>query len=188
MNDRMESDEQRAANADEVYRLAQTLVALGEAKAAVDMMRRRVSKARSALPATSVARLRLLSHYAEHSRKCGRSGGSRVHLGRGDRAGRSRAARDARRGRRFSQLRAAAVQDAQLRRCDRGLQEAVRRAEELDGITELRQQTILAQAWRSQAQAFEELGEFSKASDALDTLMNVKRHIRFIVFSPSRGQ
>jgi hypothetical protein len=68
------------------------------------------------------------------------------------------------------------------------LKEAVRRTEELEDIGTLHRQIILAQAWRSQAQAFEALGEFSEASNALDVLMNVKRHIRFIVFSPSGGR
>jgi hypothetical protein len=64
----------------------------------------------------------------------------------------------------------------------------VRRTEELDGIGELHRQIILAQAWQSQAQALEALGEFSQASNALDELMNVKRHIRLLVFSPSHGR
>ena len=67
------------------------------------------------------------------------------------------------------------------------LKEAVRRADALDGIGDLRRQIIIAQAWRGQAEAFEALGDFSDASDALDVLLNVKRHIRFLVFSPSRG-
>jgi hypothetical protein len=67
------------------------------------------------------------------------------------------------------------------------LKEAVRRAEELEGIGALHKQIILAQAWRSQAQAYEALGEFSEASNALDVLLGVKRHIRFLVFSPSLG-
>ena len=67
------------------------------------------------------------------------------------------------------------------------LKEAVRRTEELDEIGALQRQIILAQAWRSQAQAFEALGEFSQASNALDVLLNVKRLIRFIVFAPTRG-
>jgi tetratricopeptide (TPR) repeat protein len=67
------------------------------------------------------------------------------------------------------------------------LKEAVHRAEALDGLASLHRQIIIAQAWRGQAQAFEALGEFSQASNALDVLMNVKRHIRFIVFSDSDG-
>ncbi|MBV8354470.1 MAG: hypothetical protein JO101_04060 [Candidatus Eremiobacteraeota bacterium] len=67
------------------------------------------------------------------------------------------------------------------------LREAIRRAEELTAMDELSRQIVLADAWRGQSQAFEALGEFSQASNALDTLMNIKRHIRFIVFALGRS-
>lgn len=67
------------------------------------------------------------------------------------------------------------------------LREAVRLAEGLDAVDELRRQIILAQSWKSQALAFEALGEFSQASDALDALTGAKRRIRFLAFSPWRG-
>jgi len=65
------------------------------------------------------------------------------------------------------------------------LDEAIRRAEALDGIEELDRQIIIARATRGKAQALEALGEFSQASSALDALMHIKRHIRFIVFAAS---
>lgn len=160
---------------------------LGEAKAAVDMMRSEVNAARSSVPPTSVALLRLLSQYA-----------------------RVLESTDALAEAEFIRTEALdIVEAAQLTNRDAvdalleyglllckmhnydgavtRLKEAIRRAEELDGIGELRRQIIIAQAWRGQAEAFEALGDFSDASDALDVLMNVKRHIRFLVFSPSRG-
>ena len=67
------------------------------------------------------------------------------------------------------------------------LKAAVQRAEALEDVEELDRQIILARAWRGQAQALEALGEFNEASSTLDTLMNVKRQIRFIAFAPTRG-
>jgi tetratricopeptide (TPR) repeat protein len=180
-------DEQFAAPADDVYRLADSLVVLGEAKAAVDMMRREVNTARASLPPTSLALLRLLSHYARVLES-------------------AEAFAEAE----FVWTEALEIVEAaqvttreavdvfleyglllcKLHNYDGAvarLKEAIRRADELDGIGDLRRQIIIAQAWRGQAEAFEALGNFSDASDALDVLLNVKRQIRFLVFSPSRG-
>lgn len=187
MNDRVDDREDPTPADDEPFRLAQALVALGEAKAAVDSMRRRVSTARSSLPATSLRRLQLLSRYADILEST--DGLAEAEFIRAEALELVEAA----------QLTTQDAVDAflayglllcKMHNYDGAiarLKEAVRRAEELDGIGELQQQIILAKAWRSQAQAYEELGEFSQASDALDVLMNVKRKIRFIVFSPSRG-
>jgi tetratricopeptide (TPR) repeat protein len=67
------------------------------------------------------------------------------------------------------------------------LKEAIHRADALTGVEELDRQILLARAWRGRAQALEALGEFEQASNALDVLMNIKRQIRFLVFATSRG-
>ena len=187
MNERVSDREEPFASHEEDSRLADALVALGEGRAAVDLMRRKVNAARSSLPPTSLTLLRQLSEYAEVLEST-----------------------DALAEAEFIRAEALEIvvssqittQDAieaflkyglllcKMHNYDGAiaqLKEAVRRTEELDGIGSLHRQIILAQAWRSQAQAFEALGEFSEASNALDVLMNVKRHIRFLVFSPSNG-
>jgi tetratricopeptide (TPR) repeat protein len=159
------------------------LVALGEGKAAVDLLRRKVNVARSSLPGASATLLRLLSVYAGILEST-----------------------DALAEAEFIRVEAleivASAQTTTLDAIDAflkhglllskmhnydgavaKLKEAVRRTEELDSLDALHQQIILAQAWRGQAQALEALGEFTQASDALDALLNVKRKIRFIVFS-----
>jgi tetratricopeptide (TPR) repeat protein len=171
---------------EELFRLAEALVALGEGKAAADLIRREVYAARSALPPDSIPLLRLLSLYAGVLETT-----------------------DAFAEADFIRSEALAIVDAtQLRTLDAVdafltygqllckmknyvpaiacLKEAAARVEALDGIDELRRQIVLAQAWRSLSEAFEALGEFSQASDALDVLTNVKRCIRFLVFSASR--
>ena len=67
------------------------------------------------------------------------------------------------------------------------LKEAIHRADALTGVDDLDRQILLACAWRGRAQALEALGEFEQASNALDVLMNIKRQIRFLVFATSRG-
>lgn len=188
MNDHVEKNgDHSAAGGDETYHIAEALVVLGERKAAVDLIRRAVSAARSSLPATSIRRLRLLSQYANILEST--DGFAEAEFIRAEALELVESA----------QLTTQDAVDAflayglllcKMHNYDGAiarLKEAVRLAEALDGIGELQQQIILAQAWRSQAQAFEELGEFSQASEALDVLMNVKRKLRFIVFSPSRG-
>lgn len=182
MNDPVDDREHPTPADDEPFRLAQALVALGEPKAAVDSMRRRVSAARS-LPATSLRRLHLLSRYADILEST--DGLAEAEFIRAEALEVVEAA----------QLTTQDAVDAflayglllcKMHNYDGAiarLNEAVRRAEELEDIGELQQQIILAKAWRSQAQAYEELGEFANASNALDVLMNVKRKIRFIVFS-----
>ena len=160
---------------------------LGEGKAAVDLIRGDLQVARSTLSATSSALLRLLLQYA-----------------------RVLESTDALAEAEFIRAEALEIVDAtqmttrdavdavleyglllcKMHNYDGAvarLQDAVRRAEALDGISDLRQQIMIAQAWKGQAEAFEALGEYSQASDALDVLMNVKRQIRFLVFSPSHG-
>lgn len=67
------------------------------------------------------------------------------------------------------------------------LKEAIHRADALTDVEDLDRQILLARAWRGRAQALEALGEFEQASNALDVLMNIKRQIRFLVFATSRG-
>ncbi|MGH7661529.1 MAG: hypothetical protein ACRENA_11525 [Vulcanimicrobiaceae bacterium] len=67
------------------------------------------------------------------------------------------------------------------------LKDAIHRADALADVEELDRQILLARAWRGRAQALEALGEFEQASNALDALMNIKRKIRFLVFATSRG-
>ncbi len=172
---------------DDAYRLADALVTLGEGKAAVDLIRRKVNAARSSLPATSLRLLRLLSDYAgilDSTDALAEAEFIRV---------------EALEIVASAQITTQDAVDAFLRYgmllvkmhnydgAIARLKEAVRRTEELDSIGALQRQIILAQAWRSRAQALEALGEFSEASNALDVLMNVKRHIRLLVFSPSHG-
>jgi tetratricopeptide (TPR) repeat protein len=186
MNDGVLNHEDPAAHREDVYSLAEALVALGEGRAAVDLIRREVNAARS-LSAAPLTLLRLLSQYAGILEST-----------------------DALAEAEFIRAEALEIvasaqmttQDAveaflkygmllcRMHNYDGAiarLKEAVRRTEELDEIGALQRQIILAQAWRSQAQAFEALGEFSQASNALDVLLNVKRLIRFIVFAPTRG-
>lgn len=188
MNEHVPKRIDPAASGDTAFRFADALVALGEGKAAVDLIRREVNTARSALPATSPDLLRLLSEYAEILE-------STDALAEADFI-RAEALEivDA------TQLTTEDAVDAYLKYglllCKMHnydgavarLKEAVRRTEQLESIGELHRQIILAQSWRSQAQAFEALGEFSQASNALDELMNVKRHLRLLVFSPSHGR
>jgi len=168
---------------EEAYRLASVLVTLGEGKAAVDLMRRIINTARRSLPPISPALFRVLSEYAEILESTDALAEAEFVRGEALEIALS------------AQMTAQDAVEALLRYglllCKMHnydgaiarLKEAVRRVEELDEMGVLHREIILAEAWRSQAQAFEELGEFSQASNALDVLMTVKRQIRFHVFS-----
>jgi len=183
MSDSARNHEDPAAGDDEVYRLCVALVTLGEGKVAVDFIRRKVNTARKSLPTDSLMRLRLLSQYAEILESTDALAEAEFI--------RAEALEIAESG----QVTPDDAVDAFLKYgllltkmhnydgAIARLKEAVRRANELETMGPLQQQIILAQAWRGQAQAFEALGEFSQASDALDVLMNVKRQIRFLVFA-----
>jgi tetratricopeptide (TPR) repeat protein len=165
------------------YQLCDALVALGEGKAAVDLLRRKVNVARSSLPPASPTLLRLLSVYAgilESTDALAEAEFIRAEaleiVGSADMTTEDAIDAFLKHGLLLCKMH---NYDGAVAR----LKEAVRRTEELDSLEALAQQIILAQAWRGQAQAFEALGEFSQASDALDALLNVKRKIRFIVFS-----
>lgn len=172
------------ASHEEVYRLANALVALGEGKAAVDLMRRKVNTARKTLPPDSMELLARLSEYAgilESTDALAEAEFIRAEamgiVVSGDVTPQDAVAEYLKYGLLLCKMHNYDGAVAKLK-------EAIRRTEELDGGLEaLAREIILAQAWRSQAQAFEALGEFTQASNALDELMNVKRHIRFLVFS-----
>lgn len=172
-----------AAGDEEVCRLCSELVTLGEGKAAVDFIRRKVNTARKALPTDSLMRLRLLSQYAEvleNTEALAESEYIRAEALEIVESGRvtPEDAVDA-----FLKYGLLLTKMHNYDRAIAQLKEAVRRAEELESIGPLAQQIILAQAWRGLVQAYEALGEFAQASEALDVLENVKRRIRFLVFS-----
>jgi tetratricopeptide (TPR) repeat protein len=187
MNEGVCNHEALAPSDEEVYHLADALVVLGEGKAAVDLYRRKVSVGRASLPANSPTLFRLLCEYAAILESMDALAEAQFI--------RAEALEIVEAAKLTSQEAADAFLKDGLLLCKMHnydgavakLKEAVRRAQELDGIGPLHRQIMLAQAWRGQAQAFEALGEFSQASNALDILMNVKRHIRFIVFSPAHG-
>ncbi len=183
MSESASNRERPKAADEEAHGLASALVTLGEGKAAVDLMRCKVNAARRSLPPASPSLFRVLSEYAgilESTEALAEAEFIRA---------------EALEIVVSSQMAGAGAVEAYLRYglllCKMHnydgaiarLKEAVSRAEELEGIGPLHQEIIIAEAWRCQAQAFEALGEFSQASNALDVLMNVKRHIRFLVFS-----
>jgi tetratricopeptide (TPR) repeat protein len=186
MNDGARNREDPTESCKDAHHLADELVALGEGRAAVDLIRRDVNAARSSLPAASLTLLRLLSKYARVLESTDAL--AEAEFIRAEALEIVAAAQITTRDAADAFLKYGLLlckmhnYDGAIAR----LKEAVRRTEVLEGIGSLHRQVMLAQAWRSQAQAFEELGEFSQASSALDVLMNVKRHIRFIVFAPSR--
>ncbi len=161
---------------------------LGEPKTAVDLMRLTMNAARAAEPPASVGLFRALSQYAAILESADAFAEAEfIHA-------------------EALEIVAAAqltTQEAALAFLASGLllhkmhndagalahfKEAVARAEALEDVDELDRQIILAQAWKGQAQAFEALGQFTEASNALDVLMGVKRSLRFVAFSPSRGR
>lgn len=182
----MSNREHPTVSDEEAYQHACSLVTLGEGKAALDMMRCKVNTARRELPPTSPALFRVLTEYAgilESTDALAEAEFIRTE------ALEIVAAEPAPTQDRVEALLRYGLLLCKMHNYDGAiarLKEAVRAAEELEGIGALQQQIILAEAWRSQAQAFEELGEFSQASNALDVLMTVKRQIRFLIFSMVR--
>ncbi len=186
MNESVRNHEDLTARYEEAYGLADALLTLGEPRAAVDLIRREVNAARSSLPEVSLPLLRLLSQYARILERADALAESEFIW--------TEALDIVTSAQITSQEAIEAFLQYGLLLCKMHnydgaiakLKEAVRRAEGLESIGMLRRHIVLAQAWRSQAQAFEELGELSQASNALDVLLNVKRNIRFIIFSASR--
>src|SRR5579872_4646717 len=183
MNDGQRED--LAAWYEESARL-DALVAIGEGKAAVDSIRQRVNAARSSPSPSPLMLLRLLAQYGSILE-------STDALAEADYIWNEALEVVA-----SHQIATREVVDAYLKHgllhvkmhnydgAVTKLKEAVRRVEELQDVSELDRQIVLAKAWRGQSQAFEALGEFSQASNALDVLMTIKRQIRFIAFSPTR--
>jgi tetratricopeptide (TPR) repeat protein len=178
-----ESTPDLGAGDEETYRLAHELIALGEGKVAVDMLRKKVNIARKSPPSGTLMRLRLLSQYAgilESIDALAEAEFIRAEaleiVGSGFVTAED--ALDAYLKHGLLMVKMHHYDGAVAR-----LKEAVRRAESLESLGNLQQQIIIAQAWKGQAEAFEALGELEQASQALDALANVKRHIRFLVFT-----
>jgi tetratricopeptide (TPR) repeat protein len=186
VNERSHDGEAAAARRDAAYRHAQALVSLGEPKTAVDLMRGVMNAARASLPPASLELFRALTQYAGILE-------SAAALPEAE----------------YIQAEALDIvsaaqlttQEAVLALLAYGLllhkmhnyagalaalKDAVARADALQDVDELDRQIILAQAWRGQSQAYEALGEFTEASNALDVFMGVKRSIRFLAFAPAR--
>jgi tetratricopeptide (TPR) repeat protein len=186
MNERPLSFEDPAGGDEDGYRLCVELISLGELRAAVDYMRRKVNRARKSLPADSRMHLRLLSQYAEIL-EITQTYGEAEYL-------RAKAVEIAATGSVSSEDTVDAYlkygvllsRNHNYQAAIPPLKEAIRRAEALDELTPLEQQLILAKSWRALQQAYEGLGELSLASEALDALENSKRLIRYLIFSMSR--
>ncbi len=175
------------ASGDEIgYRLCTELVSIGELRAAVDYMRRKVNRARKASPANSLMQLRLLSQYAailEITETYGEAEFLRAKAVEIAETG-SVSPEDAVDA--YLRYGLLLTKNRNYNAAIEPLKEAIRRAEALDGPLPIEQQIILAKAWRGLQQAYEGMGELSEATNALDTLENVKRLIRYLVFSMSR--
>ncbi len=171
---------------EEAYRLCTELVSLGELRAAVDYMRRKVNRARKSMPADSRMHLRLLSQYAailELTETYGEAEFLRAKAVEIVETGTVSAedALDA-----YLTYGLLLTRNRNYNAALAPLKEALRRAETVEAIAPVEQQIALAKAWRALQQAYEGLGELSQASDALDALDNIKRLIRYLVFSMSR--
>jgi tetratricopeptide (TPR) repeat protein len=185
--DERAADREPTQSVEDLCRLADALIALGESTVAADLFRREVFVARSALPPAPLRLVRLLLGYAGILEGIDAFAEADV-------------------------IRAEALQIVEAAQLDTfdaveaflryglllckmksyepaiaRLKEAARRAEQLDGVGELRRQIVLAEVWRGLTLAFEAVGAFSQASDALDVLTTAKRRIRFLAFS-SPGQ
>lgn len=186
MNDPIRDWEDIVARYEESRRL-DSLVEIGERRVAIDRIRRQVNGARTITPQSPLDFLLLLAQYARM-------------LEIGDALAEAdfvfSEAFEAADGRVLTReivdaLLAHGLLLTKMHNYDGAvakLQEVVRRAEALEDITELDRRLILAKAWRGISQAFEALGELSKASAALDAFTDIKREIRYIVFSASRKQ
>ncbi len=171
---------------EEAYRLSTDLVSLGELRAAIDYMRRKVNRARKTMPADSRMHLRLLSQYAailELTETYGEAEFLRAKAVEIVETG-SVSPEDAVDA--YLKYGLLLTRNRNYSAAIRPLKEAVRRAEALQDAVPVEQQITLAKAWRGLQQANEGLGELSQASDALDVLDNIKRLIRYLVFSMSR--
>jgi tetratricopeptide (TPR) repeat protein len=175
-----------AAGDEEAYRLCTDLITLGEWRFAVDCMRRKVNRARRSLPANSLMHLRLLSQYAailELTEAYGEAEFLRRESIEIAESGLV-TAEDAVEA--FLNYGLLLVKVRNYSAAVPKLTEAIRRADAIEDFSPLAQQVALAKGWRALQQAYEGLGEFDKASNALDALDDVKRQIRYLIFSMKR--
>lgn len=164
----------------------EALVKIGEGKAAVDAIRKKVNGARQRPPADSAKLLRLLALYATILEETDAL--AEAEYIRTEAIDSIVSAQLEDRGAAEAFLRHGLLL-IKMHNYDGAVQkfrEAIRRVDALTNIEELDRQIVLARIWRGMSEAFEALGEFSQASNAIDTLMNVKRQIRFQVFVISR--
>lgn len=186
MRDTLANLQDPAAGDEEAYRLSADLVWLGELRAAVDYMRRKVNRARKALPNDAMMHLRLLSQYAgilELTETYGEAEFLRKEAVEIVESGRvsPEDAIDA-----FLKYGLLLARNRNYNAAIAPLKEVLRRAAGLNTITELEQQIIVGKAWKGLTQAYEGIGELSQASEALDALDAVKRQIRYLIFAMSR--
>jgi tetratricopeptide (TPR) repeat protein len=186
MNDGMREREDLTAWYDQMNRL-EALIAIGEGKVAIDRIREQVNAARVNPPDSPLALVRVLALYARvlESTEAFAEADFIWTEALGVVESASIDNRDAVEA--FLRHGLLLVKMHNYDAAVAKIKEAVRRVEALQNIEELDRQIILARAWRAQAQALEALGEFNEASSTLDTLMDVKRQIRFIAFAPTRG-
>jgi tetratricopeptide (TPR) repeat protein len=157
-----------AGGDEETYRLSTELISLGELRAAVDIMRRAVNRARRTLPGNSLMQLWLLSQYAgilELTETFGEAEYIRAKSVEIVESGHVCAedAVDA-----FLKYGLLLARNRNYKAAIRKLKEAIRRAQDLDAVSALEQQIVIAKAWKGLQQAYEGLGELSEASEALD--------------------
>ncbi len=149
MKDGASNLEERVASHDEAYRLAGALVALGEPKNAVDLMRRTIQRARSTLPEDSLALLRLLSQYGDILESTDAMAEAEyIRTEALDIVAAANATTlDA-----VDAFLKAGILLCKMHNCGAAvarLKEAIRRTEEVDGVGALHREILLAQAWRS---------------------------------------
>lgn len=164
------------------------LVELGEAKAAVDQIRRQVNTSRASPDSSPATILRLLCEYATLLESADALTEAEFVWSEALELVAANELRSLEAAHAFLGQGLLRVKTHDYNEAVAKLKEAVERAEELAAADELDRQILLAKAWRGQSQAFEALGLFSAASSALDALTSIKRQIRFIAFSPTRGR
>jgi tetratricopeptide (TPR) repeat protein len=186
MNEGVPSFQDPAAGDEETYRLSTELIALGELRAAVDIMRRKVNTARKTLPSNSLMHLRLLSQYAGILELTGAFGEAEFLRAESVEMVESGHVLPEDAVEAFLKYGLLLARNRNYNAAIPKLKEAIRRAEDLDAIPPLEQQIIIARGWKGLQQAYEGLGELPQASEALDVLDNVKRHIRYLIFKMKR--
>jgi tetratricopeptide (TPR) repeat protein len=169
-----------------MYRLSTELIELGELRAAVDCMRRKVNRARKALPDNALMHLRLLSQYAGILEMTGAFGEAEFLRAESIEIVKSGHVRVEEAVDAYLKFGLLLARNRNYHAAIATLNEAIRRAEELTDTSPLEQRIIVAKAWRGLSQAYEGIGELTQASEALDMLDSAKRLIRYLVFSMKR--